>query len=47
MVLVSGTPLFRMALHMDVPHEVSVARLREELDRVAETENVDIELRPE
>lgn len=44
---VSGTPLFRMELHMDVPHEVPVGRLRADLERVAEAENADIELRPE
>lgn len=44
---VSGTPLFRMELHMDVPHEVPLAQLRSELERVADAENVDIELHPE
>lgn len=44
---ISGTPLFRMELRMDVPHEVSVGQLRDELERVADAENVDIELKPE
>jgi glycine cleavage system transcriptional repressor len=44
---ISGTPLFRMELRMDVPHEVPVGQLRDELGRVADAENVDIELKPE
>lgn len=44
---VSGTPLFRMELHMDVPNEVPVGTLRAELERVAAEENADVELKPE
>ncbi len=44
---VSGTPLFRMELRLDVPNEVPVGQLRAELERVANAENVDVELKPE
>lgn len=44
---VSGTPLFRMELRMDVPHEVPIGQLRDDLERVAASENVDVELKPE
>lgn len=43
----SGTPLFRMELHMDVPHAVPLGQLRAALTQVAEQENVDVELKPE
>ncbi|NLC58176.1 MAG: transcriptional regulator [Armatimonadetes bacterium] len=44
---VSGTPLFRLEMRLDVPHQVPVSRLREALERVADAENADVDLRPE
>lgn len=40
----SGTTLFKMTLHMMVPNELLLKQLRAELERVAEGENIDIEL---
>jgi len=43
---VTGTPVFSLELEAQVPTDLSVAELRAELSRVAEDENIDIELRP-
>lgn len=42
---VTGSPLFRMEAMIDVPRELPVARLRKELDELAQRENVDLAVR--
>jgi len=42
---VTGTPVFAVELEVEVPTEVLVASLRSELQRFAEEENIDLELR--
>jgi glycine cleavage system transcriptional repressor len=44
---VSGTPMFSMELDAEVPQGTSLKQLRQDLERWAESENVDIELRVE
>jgi glycine cleavage system transcriptional repressor len=42
---VTGSPLFRLEALVDVPKEVSPATLRDAMAKVAERENIDIEVR--
>lgn len=42
---VTGSPLFKLEALVDVPAEVSVATLRATMGKVAERENIDIEVR--
>ena len=42
---VTGSPLFRLEAQIDVPHGVSVARVREAMGDVAERENIDVDVR--
>jgi glycine cleavage system regulatory protein len=41
----TGTPVFSLELEAEVPTDVSVASLRSELVRLAEAENIDLEMR--
>ncbi len=41
----TGTPLFRLEARIDLPPEITVDKLRQALDVVAEDENLDIEVR--
>ncbi|MBI3922536.1 MAG: glycine cleavage system protein R [Armatimonadetes bacterium] len=43
---ISGTPLFHFEMVIEVPAEVHIAELRDELNRVADEENVDVQLAP-
>ena len=42
---VTGTPIFSLELEAQIPVDLSVPRLRTELQQLAEEENIDIELR--
>lgn len=42
---VTGSPLFRLEARVDLPAQVTVAKLRKAMDAVAEAENLDIEVR--
>jgi glycine cleavage system transcriptional repressor len=42
---VTGSPLFRLEARVDVPAGVTVARVREAMERVARAENIDVEVR--
>jgi glycine cleavage system transcriptional repressor len=42
---VTGSPLFRLEAQIDVPREVSIAKVREAMAEVAERQNIDIEVR--
>jgi glycine cleavage system transcriptional repressor len=42
---VTGSPLFRLEARVDLPAQVTVAKLRKAMDAVAEEENLDIEVR--
>jgi glycine cleavage system transcriptional repressor len=42
---VTGSPLFRMEARIDVPQQTGVARVRKAMDEVAESENLDIDVR--
>ena len=42
---VTGSPLFRMEARIDVPPGVTMAKVRKAMDSVAESENLDIEVR--
>jgi glycine cleavage system transcriptional repressor len=42
---VTGSPLFRLEARVDVPRGVTVRKVREAMERVAEQENIDIEVR--
>lgn len=44
--MVTGAPLFRMALSADFPAEVTAARLRDTLAQISEAENADVEVTP-
>jgi glycine cleavage system transcriptional repressor len=43
---VSGAPVFSLEIEAQVPAELSVAKLRSELQELADAESIDIELRP-
>ena len=43
----SGTTLFRMTVHMNVPDEPLVKKVKGELEKLAEGENIDITMEPE
>jgi glycine cleavage system transcriptional repressor len=42
---VTGSPLFKLEAQIDVPREVSLARVREAMAEVAQRQNIDIEVR--
>jgi glycine cleavage system transcriptional repressor len=42
---VTGSPLFRLEAQIDLPREVSIAKVREVMATVAERQNIDIEVR--
>jgi glycine cleavage system transcriptional repressor len=42
---VTGSPLFRLEAHIDVPQDVPIARLRRDLEELGMRENVDVTLR--
>jgi glycine cleavage system transcriptional repressor len=42
---VTGSPLFRLAAHIDLPQGVSLAQFRRHMDEVAQNENLDIDVR--
>jgi glycine cleavage system transcriptional repressor len=42
---VTGSPLFRLEARVDVPRGVTIRKVREAMERVAEEENIDIEVR--
>jgi glycine cleavage system transcriptional repressor len=42
---VTGSPLFRLEAQIDVPREVSIAKVRDVMAEVAERQNIDIEVR--
>jgi glycine cleavage system transcriptional repressor len=42
---VTGSPLFRLEARVDVPGGITVARVRETMERVARAENTDVEVR--
>jgi glycine cleavage system transcriptional repressor len=42
---VTGSPLFRLEAHVDLPEGVSLARVRQQMDDVAQQENLDIYVR--
>jgi glycine cleavage system transcriptional repressor len=39
---ITGSPLFRMEAVIDVPQEISAAKLRKAMEELAESENVDV-----
>src|SRR5262249_44151437 len=43
---VTGSPLFRLEAHIDLPQGVSVAQFRRQMDDVAQRESLDIDVRP-
>jgi glycine cleavage system transcriptional repressor len=42
---VTGSPLFRLAAHIDLPQGVSLAQFRRHMDEVAQHENLDVDVR--
>ena len=42
---VTGSPLFRLEAHIDLPQGVSVAQFRRQMDDVAQRESLDIDVR--
>ncbi len=42
---VTGSQLFRMEAHVDVPQSTGVSRVRKAMDEVAEAENLDIDVK--
>lgn len=42
---VTGSPLFRMEARVDIPSGLTIAKVRKAMDEVAETENLDIDVR--
>ncbi len=42
---VTGSPLFRLEAQIDVPREVSLAKVREAMAQVAERQNIDIDVK--
>ncbi len=42
---VTGSPLFRLEARIDVPQTTGIAKVRKAMDEVAETENLEIEVR--
>jgi len=42
---VTGSPLFRMEAHIDVPTGITIGKVRKAMDAVAEAENLDIDVR--
>jgi glycine cleavage system transcriptional repressor len=42
---VTGSPLFRLEAHIDLPQGVSIAEVRQGMQEVARAENLDIEVR--
>jgi glycine cleavage system transcriptional repressor len=42
---VTGSPLFRLEAHVDVPQATGMAKVRKAMDEVAEAENLDIQVR--
>ena len=42
---ITGTDLFRLEARVEVPREVSIARLRQVLDTLAQNENIDLDVR--
>ncbi|MBK8256316.1 MAG: transcriptional regulator [Polyangiaceae bacterium] len=42
---VTGSPLFRMEARIDIPSGVTIGKVRKAMDEVAETENLDIDVR--
>ena len=43
---VTGSPLFRLEAHIDLPQGVSVTQFRRQMDDVAQRESLDIDVRP-
>jgi glycine cleavage system regulatory protein len=43
---VTGAPVFSLQIEVEVPASLPATRLRAELEKVAEAENIDLELRP-
>jgi glycine cleavage system regulatory protein len=41
---VTGTPVFALQIEAEVPTSVSVATLKAQLQEVAESENIDLEM---
>jgi len=42
---ITGSPLFRLEAQIDVPREVSLAKVREAMAEVAERQNIDIDVK--
>jgi len=42
---VTGSPLFRLEAHCDVPRGVKIAKVRAAMEEVAARENIDVEVR--
>jgi glycine cleavage system transcriptional repressor len=42
---VTGSPLFRLEAQVDVPRDVTIAKVREAMAEVAERQNIDIEVK--
>ena len=42
---VTGSPLFRLEVHVDLPRGISLAQLRAQMSEVARVENLDIDVR--
>jgi glycine cleavage system transcriptional repressor len=42
---VTGSPLFRLEVHVDLPRDVSLAQLRAQMAEVARAENLEIDVR--
>jgi glycine cleavage system transcriptional repressor len=42
---VTGSPLFRLEAQVDLPREVTIAKVREAMSELAERQNIDIEVR--
>jgi glycine cleavage system transcriptional repressor len=42
---VTGSPLFRLEAQIDVPREVTIAKVRDAMAEVSERQNIDIEVR--